>query len=288
MEKHRAWAKKHRAERQVEFRVKGEDKVKAKKALGQNFLKDENVAESIVKSTEIAGKIILEVGAGQGFLTKHILSQNPKKLIIVEKDGRMIPILQGFCEANGYKNVEIINGDALQFDIAELSKKYGEKITIIANLPYNIGTTLVVNWMEKVENINEIVVMLQKEVVDRICAKTNTKDYGRVSVLVQSLCDVAVVVDVPPTCFDPQPKVMSAVVKITPKTKEIITQEQYQKLDDFCKIAFSQRRKKLANVLKNSKYKTLLLPDFIDENARAEDLSVEDYIKIISCFSSCK
>ena len=257
------------------------NKIVAKKALGQNFLKDESVAEKIVNSTEIAGKIILEVGAGQGFLTKHILSQNLKKLIIVEKDSRMIPILQGFCDTNGYKNVEIINGDALQFDIAELSKKYGEKITIIANLPYNIGTTLVVNWMEKVENINEIVVMLQKEVVDRICAKTNTKDYGRVSVLVQSLCDVAVVVDVPPICFDPQPKVMSAVVKISPKSPaKMPTKEQYQKLDDFCKIAFSQRRKKLTNVLKNSKYKTMLLPDFIDENARAEDLSVDDYIKL--------
>ena len=258
------------------------NKIVAKKALGQNFLNDESVAESIVNSTEIAVKIVLEVGAGQGFLTKYILSKKPKKLIIVEKDGRMIPILQGFCEANGYKNVEIINGDALQFDVAELSKKYGEKITIIANLPYNIGTTLVVNWMEKVENINEIVVMLQKEVVDRICAKTNTKDYGRVSVLVQCLCDVAVVVDVPPTCFNPQPKVMSAVVKISPKSPaKMPTKKQYQKLDDFCKIAFSQRRKKLSNVLKNSKYKTLLLPDFIDENARAEDISVEEYIKIV-------
>ena len=265
------------------------NKIVAKKALGQNFLKDESVAEKIINSTEITGKIILEVGAGQGFLTKHILSQNPKKLIIVEKDSRMIPILQGFCEANGYKNVEIINGDALQFDVAELSKKYGEKITIIANLPYNIGTTLVVNWMEKVENINEIVVMLQKEVVDRICAQTNTKDYGRVSVLVQSLCDVAVVVEVPPTCFDPQPKVMSSVIKISPKSPaKMPTKEQYSQLDDFCKIAFSQRRKKLANVLKNSKYKSMILPDFVDENARAEDLSVEEYIKIISCFSSCK
>ena len=193
----------------------------------------------------------------------------------------MIPILQGFCEQNGYKNVEIINGDALQFDIAGLKKQYGEKITIIANLPYNIGTTLVVNWMEKVENINEIVVMLQKEVVDRICAKTNTKDYGRVSVLVQSLCDVNCVANVPPACFDPQPKVMSAVVKISPKSPaKMPTKEQYSKLDDFCKIAFSQRRKKLSNVLKNSKYKTMLLPDFIDENARAEDLSVDDYIKL--------
>ena len=140
-----------------------------------------------------------------------------------------------------------------------------------------------VDWNKQVENISEMVVMLQKEVVDRICAKTNTKDYGRISVLIQANCKVKKLFDVSPECFNPKPKVMSSIVKIVPKdNNERITQSQYQKLDEFCKVAFSQRRKKLSNVLKHSKFNDIILPDFVAENSRAEDLSVEEYIKIIN------
>ena len=270
----------------------------AKKSLGQNFLQAQWVVEDICENVEIENKIVLEVGAGTGFLTMEILKHNPRKMIIIEKDRRMIEILQNLCKELHYEGkVKIINGDALKYKITDVLNEAicddsdcndcqninNEKLTIIGNLPYNVGTTLVVDWNEQVENINEIVVMLQKEVVDRICATTNTKDYGRISVLIQANCKVKKLFDVSPECFNPKPKVMSSIVKIVPKdNNERITQSQYQKLDEFCKVAFSQRRKKLSNVLKYSKFKDIILPDFVGENSRAEDLSVEEYVKIIS------
>ena len=270
----------------------------AKKSLGQNFLQAQWVVEDICKHVDIEDKIILEVGAGTGFLTREILKHNPRKMIIIEKDRRMIEILQNLCkELHCEGKVKIINGDALKYKITDVLKEAicddcdgndcqninNEKLTIIGNLPYNVGTTLVVNWNEQAENINEIVVMLQKEVVDRICATTNTKDYGRISVLIQANCKVKKLFDVSPECFNPKPKVMSSIVKIVPKdNNERITQSQYRKLDEFCKVAFSQRRKKLSNVLKHSKFNDIILPDFVAENSRAEDLSVEEYMKIIN------
>ena len=270
----------------------------AKKSLGQNFLQAQWVVEDICKHVDIEDKIILEVGAGTGFLTREILKHNPRKMIIIEKDRRMIEILQNLCkELHCEGKVKIINGDALKYKITDVlneaicgDSEYNdcqninnEKLTIIGNLPYNVGTTLVVDWNKQVENINEIVVMLQKEVVDRICATTNTKDYGRISVLIQANCKVKKLFDVSPECFNPKPKVMSSIVKIVPKdNNELITQSQYQKLDEFCKVAFSQRRKKLSNVLKNGKFNDIILPDFVAENSRAEDLSVEKYMKIIN------
>ena len=270
----------------------------AKKSLGQNFLQAQWVVEDICENVEIENKIVLEVGAGTGFLTREILKHNPRKMIIIEKDRRMIEILQNLCkELHCEGKVKIINGDALKYKITDVLNEAicddgdcndcqnikNEKLTIIGNLPYNVGTTLVVNWNKQVENINEIVVMLQKEVVDRICAKTNTKDYGRISVLMQANCEVKKIFDVSPECFNPKPKVMSSIVKIVPKdNNERITPSQYQKLDEFCKVAFSQRRKKLSNVLKHSKFNDIILPDFVAENSRAEDLSVEEYIKIIN------
>ena len=270
----------------------------AKKSLGQNFLQAQWVVEDICKHVDIEDKIILEVGAGTGFLTKEILKHNPRKMIIIEKDRRMIEILQNLCkELHCEGKVKIINGDALKYKITDVLNEAicddsdcndcqninNEKLTIIGNLPYNVGTTLVVDWNKQVENINEIVVMLQKEVVDRICATTNTKDYGRISVLIQANCKVKKLFDVSPECFNPKPKVMSSIVKIVPKdNNERITPSQYQELDEFCKVAFSQRRKKLSNVLKNGKFNDIILPDFVAENSRAEDLSVEEYIKIIN------
>lgn len=273
-------------------------KIKPKKSLGQNFLQAQWVVEDICKKVEIEDKIILEVGAGTGFLTREILKHNPRKMIIIEKDRRMIEILQNLCkELHCEGKVKIINGDALKYKITDVLKEAicgdseyndcqninNKKLTIIGNLPYNVGTTLVVDWNEQVENISEIVVMLQKEVVDRICATTNTKDYGRISVLIQANCEVKKLFDVSPECFNPKPKVMSSIVKIVPKdNNERITPSQYQKLDEFCKVAFSQRRKKLSNVLKNSKFNDIILPEFVSENSRAEDLSVEKYMKIIN------
>lgn len=260
----------------------------AKKSLGQNFLKDHTIVEEICKNAKIKDRIVLEIGAGTGFLTKEILKNNPQKMIIIEKDNRMIEGLNTLCSQMNYEDkTKIINDDALKYKIVDILKdcKIDDKkqLTIIGNLPYNVGTTLVMEWNKQIENINEIIVMLQKEVVDRIIAKPKTKDYGRLSVLIQSRCDVLKLFDVKPTCFNPQPKVMSSVVKIVPKTIENrISMEYYNLLDEFCRVAFSQRRKKLCNVLKNTKFEDILIKlNNVDKNIRIEELCVDKILSFI-------
>ena len=273
------------------FTKKKHGQIFAKKSLGQNFLQDVSVVERICESAEIAGKTILEIGPGTGFLTRQIIKSNPKEMVLIEKDRRMIDILNGLIAANPDVNVKLFNEDAQMFN---LSERFDKKITIIANLPYNIGTTLVMNWVEQIERIEQMVLMLQKEVVERLCAKPNSGDYGRISVLVQSLCKVEHLFDVRPECFNPQPKVMSAVVKITPKpATEQPTVEEYKYLSLLCKIAFSQRRKKLANVLKNDAnfqniFKNFDIYAFIPADARAEDITVNEYLKIVREFLKTK
>lgn len=279
LEKHRAWAKRHRAERQAEFQARGGERVRAKKSLGQNFLHDVRVVEGICNSVEIDGKVVVEIGPGTGFLTQEILLHKPKKLILIEKDNELFAKLnkkfQGEIDSG---LMEIFNDDAMKFDAKTLFERFGKKITIIANLPYNIGTTLVMNWMGQLDFVENIVVMLQKEVVERIVAVPQTRDYGRISVLIQTMCDCKKLFDVKPECFHPQPKVVSSVVKITPKAKRI-TEEQYNLLDEFCRIAFSQRRKKLSNTLKNSRFYDSLPVEMKEK--RAEEISIEEYSRII-------
>ena len=254
-------------------------------------MQDVSVVERICESTEIANKTVLEIGPGTGFLTRQIIKSNPKELVLIEKDGRMIDILNGLIASNPDVNVKLFNEDAQMFN---LSERFDKKITIIANLPYNIGTTLVMDWVERIERIEQMVLMLQKEVVERLCAKPNSGDYGRISVLVQSLCKVEHLFDVRPEWFNPQPKVMSAIVKITPKpAANQPTKEEYKCLSLFCKIAFSQRRKKLLNVLKNdanfqNKFKGFDIYAFIPADARAEDITVQEYLKIVREFLKTK
>ena len=284
LEKHRAWVKRHKEERRRNNEIaKGFGGaefagVKAKKSLGQNFLHDVSVVENICKSVEIDGKIVVEVGPGTGFLTHEILKHEPKKLILVEKDTHLFRGLQKtFNREVDAGKIEILNEDALKINIGELAKTEGEKVNIIANLPYNIGTTLVINWLEWLDGIENIVVMLQKEVVDRICATPNTKDYGRISVLAQVLCNCQKLFDVRPECFNPRPKVMSSVVKIVPKDVKI-SKEIMKKLDKICRFAFNQRRKKLSNAFKKTEFESVLTDDLKDK--RAEELTVEEYRKL--------
>ena len=246
----------------------------AKKSLGQNFLHDIQVVDGMLKNVSIENKIVVEIGPGKGFLTNEIVKHRPKKLILVEKDRRLIQNLN-----NTFGSVaDIRNMDAMQLNIEDIFKLEHEKITIVANLPYNIGTKLVMNWMNCVSNIDTIIVMLQKEVVDRITAKPRTKDYGRISVLIQSVCKCDKLFDVKPECFTPKPKVTSSVVKIIPKEDCLLDKDAYCKLDKFCKIAFSQRRKKLSNVFKNTAFDKIISEDFLDK--RAEELSVEEYLSL--------
>ena len=292
IEKHKLWLKKNRIKindnkmfsdnisvkkNHFERYINGE-KIVAKKSLGQNFLQDKNVVDCICNSVEINNKVVLEVGPGTGFLTENILNNHPNKMFLIEKDTKLYEDLKiKFNKEINDAIIDILNLDALKLDILSLSKKSNCKITIICNLPYNIGTTLVLNWLREIDKIENIVVMLQKEVVDRMIAKPNTKDYGRISVLLQTFCNVKKILDVKPESFYPKPKVMSSVVSITQKFNKL-DEKLLSNLDIICKIAFSQRRKKLTNVFKNHKEIEFIPNIFLEK--RAEQLSVEDYIKI--------
>lgn len=253
----------------------------AKKNLGQNFLTDENLLDKIVNVTQINScSNVMEIGSGPGGLTYSILKKNPLKLVSVELDSRCFNILKD--EFKEYSNFNIINEDALNIDE---SKYFDGKIKIIANLPYNIGTTLILKWLNNLELFEDFTLLLQKEVVDRIVAKPNTGEYGRLSVIVQTLCDIKKAFDIKPTSFIPQPKVMSSVVHIKPKSAEIRKNVNIKKLEEITFALFNQRRKKIKqpimNLISSGKISKNIL-DFIDLNKRAENLSVDDYNLLIS------
>lgn len=251
-----------------------------KKKFGQNFLVDENLLDKIVSvAGDLNGNNILEIGPGPGGLTNSILKKNPKKLISVEIDKDYFEILK--IEFDKYKNFEVINDDALQVDEKKLFN--GEKFKVIANLPYNVGTALLIKWIKNIEYFQSFALLLQKEVVERIVAKPSNKDYGRLSVLIQSLCDVKKAFDVKPTSFLPPPKVMSSVVYMEPKN--INTNVDIEKLSKITLALFGQRRKKIRNAFENL-IKTSIIGEnkinVVDLNKRAEELSVEEYLSLLS------
>ncbi len=243
----------------------------AKKALGQNFIFDLNLTRKIANSAgNLSGANVVEIGPGPGGLTQAILEKDINKLYAIEFDERAIAGLQ---ELNSPK-LEIINDDALEIDLRKVAP---EGCLVIANLPYNIGTKLLMDWLEYANHFKSFTLMFQKEVAERIVAVPRTKDYGRVSVISQWLCHADILFEVPPTAFVPAPKVTSAIVKLTPREKPLFPADK-KKLEMVVKTAFNQRRKMLRASLKS------LNVDFgalgIRPEARAEELSIEDFCKI--------
>lgn len=248
-----------------------------KKKFGQNFLTSENILDKIVAvAGNIENKNILEIGPGPGGLTTSILKQKPKKLISVEIDNDLFEILK--VEFNKYNNFEVINEDALKINE---SKYFDNNINVIANLPYNVGTNLLLKWLNNIQLFESFTLLLQKEVVERIVAKPCTKDYGRLSIITQALCDAKKMFDIKPESFIPPPKVMSSVVYIKPKQN--IENINIKKLGIITQTLFSQRRKKIKNAIN-----LLLKQNFINSNSiinidldkRAEELSVDEYINL--------
>lgn len=249
-----------------------------KKKFGQNFLVDELLLDKIVAcSGNIENKNVLEIGCGPGGLTYSILKQEPKKLISVEIDKDCYNIVK--TEFNEYKNFEVLNQDAIKINEKDFFD--AEKIKIIANLPYNVGTTLLIKWINNLSIFEDFTLLLQKEVVDRIIAEPKTKNYGRLSILIQALCDAKKCFDISPNNFIPAPKVMSSVVFIKPKDNIKII--DVEKLSKITSILFNQRRKiikkSIENLIKNGEIDEKVL-NIIDLNKRAEELSVKDFISI--------
>lgn len=248
-----------------------------KKKFGQNFLTSENILDKIVAvAGNIENKNILEVGPGPGGLTTSILKQKPKKLISVEIDNDLFEILK--VEFDKYNNFEVINEDALKINESEY---FNNNINVIANLPYNVGTNLLLKWLNNIQLFESFTLLLQKEVVERIVAKPCTKDYGRLSIITQALCDAKKMFDIKPESFIPPPKVMSSVVYIKPKQN--IENINIKKLGIITQTLFSQRRKKIKNainlLLKQNIINSNSIMD-IDLDKRAEELSVDEYINL--------
>jgi 16S rRNA (adenine1518-N6/adenine1519-N6)-dimethyltransferase len=251
----------------------------AKKSLGQNFILDSNLTDKIARQAgSLEGFEILEIGGGPGGLTKSILKLNPKKLTVIEQDERCIAALEEI-QTFYPDQLEIINGDALKFNIKE---HFGDKkIKIIANLPYNIASVLLFKWLENIENIELMVLMFQKEVVQRIVAKTGDRHYGRMAVMVNFLCKSKRLFDISASSFTPAPKVTSSLALITPRENKLMDVD-LKKLEKITAAAFSQRRKKVKAGLKSlvGNSEEFLNECGIDSNLRAEQLSLEQFGKL--------
>ena len=244
-----------------------------KKRFGQNFLKNKDLLKKISELKDFENKLVLEIGPGTGALTEYLLKKQPKKLIAIEKDEELKPFLLKI-QKKYLVNFEIIFQDALRY---EYSKFEGKKIFLVANLPFHIATTLVIKWLKYIENFESIIIMVQKEVAERLSAKVSTKFYGRTSILVQLHSNVTKIFDVSPENFHPKPKVNSSVIELSPKSN---LNFNYERVDKLLKICFAQRRKKLKNNLNKISYSNLekIIKSGIDLNLRPQDISIENYV----------
>lgn len=221
------------------------------KKYGQNFLVDSNMVEKIIRSAGLSGEdCVLEIGPGIGTMTQY-LAEAAGRVIAVEIDKRLIPILK---ETLGdYSNVTVINEDILKVDIGGLAREYnqGKPIKVVANLPYYITTPIIMGLFEQKVPIESITVMVQKEVADRMQVGPGTKDYGALSLAVQYYAKPEIVANVPPECFIPRPNVGSAVIRLIRHQEPVVSAEDEALMFRLIRAAFNQRRKTLANALAN-------------------------------------
>ena len=255
--------------------------LRAKKSLGQNFILDPGITDRIALAGHIPdGAHILEIGPGPGGLTRSLLKSKARKVTAAELDDRAILALSELQQAAGTDRLDILKIDAMKLDIKDIFTQ-GEQNLIIANLPYNISVPLLMNWLfimaEHPGLITRMALMFQREVAERITALPRTPDYGRVSVIAQYLCHTQNVMTLPPGAFSPPPKVHSCVVQFTPRDMPADT-PALSILDEILVKAFAQRRKMLRTNLKD--YLNLLSKVGISETARAEEISVDQYIAL--------
>ena len=255
--------------------------VKAKKSLGQNFLIDRNVLSQIVDVVKIEGKSILEIGPGSGNLTSFIYKKNPQKIFVIEKDDDLALLLKEKFD----NEINIINDDVLNIDA---NKICNEKLTVFGNLPYNISTEILSKWIIRLNNefwFDSLVLMFQKEVADRIIAKTNTSNYGRLSILSNWKLNIKKIIDIKPESFSPKPKIDSSLLLFSPKDK-FFKLNNSKNLEMITRVFFSQRRK----MLKKPFNQVFKIPNKVSEkfnidlNLRPQNLEPEVYFKLVKEF----
>ena len=248
-----------------------------RKRFGQNFLHDHTIIYKIISSIQAKpDEHWVEIGPGQGALTEPLLKQG-LHLDIVELDRDLVRLLKE--KYRKYNNLRIYSADALTFDFSALAEA-NEKLRIIGNLPYNISTPLMFHLLDNANCIADMHFMLQKEVVDRICATPGSKKYGRLSVMMQYYCATELLFEVPPESFDPVPKVMSAIVRLVPHRQPPVEIDNMVNFNKVVTQAFSQRRKTLRNSLKKLIDEDAIVALDIDPASRAETLSLFEFAKL--------
>ena len=259
--------------------------IKAKKSLGQNFLIDSEVLKLIVSLTSIEGKSVLEIGPGTGNLTSLILEKKPKEFCVIEKDKDLAEKL-----SKNFKNkIKVINGDVLKI---EENLLFSEKINVFGNLPYNISTEILSKWIESIKDnfwFNCLILMFQKEVANRIIAKPNSSNYGRLSILSNWKLNIKKICDVKPVSFYPRPKVDSSLLIFTPKNN-FYPIKNTKNLEKITRIFFNHRRKMLKkpfNQLFNGDQK-IIQKLKIDLNHRPQNLDFETYYKLTNEYENLR
>ncbi len=256
------------------------------KKYGQNFLIDPHVLDKIVDGAGIGPQdFVLEIGPGIGTMTQY-LAEKARKVVAVEIDDRLIPILKDTLSE--YDNVRVLHQDILKTDIPEIVREEndGKPIKIVANLPYYITTPILMSLLEQKLPLDSVTVMVQKEVADRMQASPGTKEYGALSLAVQYYTEPCIIAFVPPNCFMPRPKVGSSVIRLTGYTDPPVKVSDEKKMFATIRASFNQRRKTLVNALAGGgvaeKEKTLaaLAVMGLDEKIRGETLSVEQFARL--------
>ncbi len=259
----------------------------ARKSLGQHFLLDSRITDKIAKyAGDLTQCNVIEVGPGPGGLTRSLLNAGAMHLTVVEKDDRCIAALSQIKDIAG-ERMHILHGDAMEFNAI---KDVPGPRKIIANLPYNVGTALLLEWLDAIatdgpQAFLSLTLMFQKEVAERITAEPHTKDFGRLSVLAQWLCDCRWDFELPPGAFSPPPKVSSAVITLTPRAQKLVEVKK-EHLELVVAKAFGQRRKMLRSALKGLAIAadTLLEQAGIDGTLRAEQLDVATLCRLAEIY----
>lgn len=255
------------------------------KKFGQNFLIDTHVLDKIIAAAEITkDDFVLEIGPGIGTMTQY-LCENARSVLAVEIDNNLIPVLKETL--GSYNNVEVLHGDILKQDIKAIADKYngGKPIKVVANLPYYITTPIIMGLFESRVPLQNITVMVQKEVAERMQAVPGSKTYGALSLAVQYYATPYIAANVPPNCFMPRPNVGSAVIRLTCLEKPPVSVEDEKLMFRLIRASFNQRRKTLVNGLKNSQELDFSKEEVLEalrkmgkpETVRGETFSLEDF-----------
>ena len=254
--------------------------LRLKKSLGQNFLTDKNIIRKILKLEQLKNQIIFEIGPGSGNLTEFIIKEKPKKVILIEKDQRFSELLKD--KLKNEKNLEIYSKDILQYDF---DNALLENAIIFGNLPYNISTQILIKFIS-LKNwppfFKKIIFMFQKEVADRILAKSNTKEYGRIAILTNFRLDIVESFKISRNCFFPKPDVDSKIIVFKPKTKIKHRIKSVKSLEKITNVFFSNRRKMINKPFSKifKEYKEVAKKLKINLNLRPSELSNNDYYRL--------